>query len=139
MLGIYTKNFEKKKQNYLCVVFIIGAVLMCSLRFLVQYVVYIPNDTLFNLIIAYAHLFLGTAIFFVMYLLLSKCKYRKFLSASDKYSYYVYLAHQIFILGPLSLITHTGSVFVAILAIAVFTVLIERTTRVILGFCMKAR
>lgn len=138
MIKYFVSSFDKKRQGTLCVFFTLSALVLCSVRIILEYKLGFSGPAM-RMISAYAHMLLGAFIFFALYLALGKLKYRKYLSVCDKYSYYVYLAHQMFILGPLSLITHTGSVFVAILAIAVFTVLIERTTRFILGFCLKAR
>ena len=65
------------------------------------------------------HTMLGVAIFFMLLLLLSgtNVKYIQLLKLSDKYSYCVYLVHQIFILNTFSLLYITEYIVVNIILI----------------------
>lgn len=62
----------------------------------------------------YSHAFLGMMIFLLLYIIFTKhiCKDNKILYVCDKYSFPVYLVHQIFLLGPFSLLNSTSSVSV---------------------------
>ena len=53
----------------------------------------------------YSHLFLGLAITLLLMLVLRQIKGNIIFSWSDKYSYEIYLVHQLFILSPLTLLT----------------------------------
>ncbi|MCC2254139.1 acyltransferase [Ruminococcus sp. CLA-AA-H200] len=66
------------------------------------------------------HTLLGIALFFGLLLLFTRKKpgYTKILEYSDKYSYYIYLVHQIFILNTFSLLHVTPFLFLNLLLIA---------------------
>ena len=79
----------------------------------------LKNDALNSLYARYGnlcHLLLGVSLFFILYVI-----YKKFLQhisgiahilkLSDKYSYDIYLAHHIYILGPLSILSLQISAF----------------------------
>lgn len=65
-------------------------------------------ETIFNALCRYAHLFLGVALFFCMYECFKNIHYYNILKASDKYSYSIYIVHQLFILSPFSLMSITS-------------------------------
>lgn len=81
------------------------------------YIVRIENNLLFDLFSRYAHGLLGIAMFLLLYWLFDNSKGNVVLRFSDKYSYYIYLVHQIFILGPLSLMKLTQSIVTNMLII----------------------
>ena len=79
----------------------------------------LKNDALNSLYARYGnlcHLLLGVSLFLILYVI-----YKKFLQhisgiahilkLSDKYSYDIYLAHHIYILGPLSILSLQISAF----------------------------
>ena len=61
------------------------------------------QNTMFRALCRYSHMFLGIAIFLSFYGKFKKCKYSTLIKYSDRYSYPVYLVHQLFILSPLTL------------------------------------
>lgn len=72
----------------------------------------------------YSHMFLGLVITYVLMKLFKHIKINVFLNYSDKYSYHIYLVHQLFILSPLTLLTLSDNKFLnitlALLVIFVF-------------------
>ena len=52
----------------------------------------------------YSHLFLGLTLTLLLMLLFNHIRMNTILSWSDKYSYTVYLVHQLFILSPMTLL-----------------------------------
>lgn len=68
------------------------------------------QDTVFRAACRYSHLLLGLMLFLTLYGHFTRVQYGKLLSFTDKYSYPVYLVHQLFILSPLNLMAVSGSV-----------------------------
>ena len=78
------------------------------------YIKYISNVELigwqivvFKAFCRYSHMFLGLVIFILFYGHFKSMRYNNALRFSDKYSYPVYIVHQLFILSPLSLMAIT--------------------------------
>lgn len=69
----------------------------------------------------FSHMFLGYSLSMLMMILLRNIKQSKVLQFSDKYSYEIYLVHQLFILSPLTLLVITDNI---VLNIVVTTVVI---------------
>lgn len=65
------------------------------------------QDTFFRAFCRYSHLFLGAAIFLLFYGNFKCIQYNGLLRVSDRYSYPIYIVHQLFILSPLSLMSVT--------------------------------
>lgn len=101
------------------IAFSIAAVLMNSIRIYIHYFQGIQNNKsqLFDLFTKYAHGVLGVALFLVLYLLFKNVKSSALLWFSDKYSYHIYLVHQVFILGPFSLMALSDYLFVNVFII----------------------
>ena len=57
----------------------------------------------------YSHAFLGYSLTILLMLVFMKIKGSRMLDYSDKYSYEIYLVHQLFILSPLTLLTTTNN------------------------------
>ena len=71
-----------------------------------------------------SHLFLGISLTFGLMYLFKHVKKMKILSFSDKYSYSIYIVHQLFILSPFTLMTVTHNIGVNIV-IVVLTITIS--------------
>ena len=86
-----------------------------------------------NTIINYGHVMLGSVLFIVFYKIMNSCHVGKniILDFSDKYSYYIYLVHQIFILNSFSVLFLTRNLFINILLILLFSILSAMTIKVI--------
>ena len=78
----------------------------------------------FDLFVKYAHAFLGISIVLLFIILLKNVKRCFLLDLSDKYSFYIYIVHQIFILGPFTLMDNTNSKILNI-AIIILCILVS--------------
>ena len=69
----------------------------------------------------WTHSLLGITMFIILYKLSSKIKWKdnKIFKFVDKYSYTIYLTHQIFILNSFSILFITNNIFVNILLIII--------------------
>lgn len=84
--------------------------------------------SLLNLFITYSRSLLGITLFFASLLILNKYsfkngKLREMLDWTDKYSYDIYIVHQVYILGSLSLIGYTSYLALDILLIVVLIII----------------
>ena len=75
-----------------------------------RYTKCLQMEGVFSHLTDYSHLFLGFTITLALMILLQNIRYRNILRISDKYSYEIYLVHQLFILSPLSLITISDNI-----------------------------
>jgi len=92
-----------------------------------------------NIIIQYGHIFLGTVLFIALYKILNKIKIKEkhILSFSDKYSYYIYLVHQIFILNYFSVLFLTKNMIVNIILIFILSFISGIILKIINDFILK--
>ena len=91
-------------------VFVIGAITCNLFRIFVKY--YLKQTFLgFSFFEQYAHVLLGVSIFLILYVFLKSVRYNSFLAVTDKYSYYIYIVHQLLILSPFSLMTLTNYMY----------------------------
>lgn len=80
-------------------------------------------DSILNILVLNSHILLGSAIFIIFYklfkninILLNETR-KKYIDIVDKYSYYIYITHHVFILGPFSLISLTPKLLINLLII----------------------
>lgn len=79
-----------------------------------------------DLLIKWHHVLLGIVLFLNMYIIfdyIKTIKINKILVFSDKYSYSIYLVHQIFILGTYSLLFISSNLFLNISVIIFITII----------------
>lgn len=112
--GIYQRKGSLTKP---CIIFGTAALIMNVIRIYFHYFRGITENQLFALFERYAHGTLGIALFLLLYQILKKVRGNIILRFSDRYSYHIYLVHQIFILGPLTLMNITPYIAVNILII----------------------
>ena len=127
--GYILGNTNPKKLWKICIAFTFLTLLILPLRIMVQY--YNPTN-LINYInyfrigtsnfISYHHGLIGISLFLIIAIIFKKIKYNKLLYYSDKYSYYVYLVHQIFILNQFSLLDITNYLWINIILILFITI-----------------
>lgn len=83
----------------------------------------------FDLFVKYAHAFLGISIVLVFIVLLKNIKRNIILDLSDKYSFFIYIVHQFFILGPFTLMNLTNSIplniFIVMCAVLASAILLK--------------
>lgn len=77
-----------------------------------KYCIETDSVVIFDYFEKYSHLLLGVAIFLTILIVFKNMTRRVFLDLSDKYSYYIYIVHQLFILSPFSLMEATTIMFV---------------------------
>ena len=111
--------YGKKIIKYSCVFVSIFAVFANALKVYLKYIKSFSSEgmigLLYNYFLSYTHLLLGAALFLIIYVLTDKMKQNTLLRVSDKYSYCIYLVHQLFILSSFSLVELTGSVTINVL------------------------
>ena len=136
------KNFQK----LLCISIIaVSYIIFMTLR----YCVYSPNVFLNNLNVGFQHLmsgFIGTSFAILMLLcfeFLNKYKTPKILQLSDKYSYYIYIWHPVFMGTPLRLLKSTQyltlNLLITLLAIVVGSVFFGFITQKLIEQVMKPK
>lgn len=120
-VGIALYVYSEKTNSLILptIIFIVIAVLSNAFRIYVVYIKGVVDNQLINFFVKYAHGFLGIALFLLLYLLFRNVKGNVLLRFSDKYSYCIYLVHQVFILGPLSLMNISSSLVLNIVIICV--------------------
>ena len=116
------KNLKIKK-NTLIFIFII-CVLLLPFKIIVMYeMINLPEIIKFysEHFLNWTHSLLGITMFIILYKLSSKIKWKdnKIFKFVDKYSYTIYLTHQIFILNSFSILFITNNIFVNILLIII--------------------
>ena len=135
ILGFFWADLCKRLYSHQIGIFkwlvILIALLMNGVEIYIKYFTSLEfvgwQYTVFSSFCGYSHMFLGLIIFLLFYGRFGKAKYSWILRFSDKYSYPIYLAHLLFILSPLSLMSITDIkminwllVFIAILIAGVF-------------------
>lgn len=124
----YARTYEdSKNRKKLSILVFIAFIIVISLVIMLETkVTVLPIIKNFAVYIdRYGHVLLGSTIFIILYEILKKVdiKDNKLLSFSDKYSYYIYLTHQVFILGAFSLLFLTKILTVNILIIFICSIL----------------
>ena len=110
----------EKDIRILTIITTVAALILLPLRLYVQYGIYIlplPGwDMIKTQITEWHHSLLGVALFFILLQLFKKkeVKYNNLLKFTDKYSYCIYLVHQVFIMGTFSLLQITDFVVINI-------------------------
>ena len=128
--GYILGNTDSKKIPRICIAIVALTLLILPLRIWIQY--YDPVR-LINFInyfkigssdfISYHHGLIGISLFLIIMIIFKKIKYNKLLYYSDKYSYYIYLVHQIFILKNFSLLNITQSLLLNVILIIIATII----------------
>lgn len=141
----YYINSHKDHKKFDRVILIISTLILIP-RLILQY----GNLNFSNFIVtnksilmSWSHVLLGVSIFIILFNLFTKIKVKKckVLELSDKFSYYIYLVHQIFILNHLSVLFFTNYLSINILLIfglsIIFGVLLYYLNYVIGIICNK--
>ena len=110
-MSIYHQKYGIKAEKILLLLFALITVPINILRFYIKYVCVLPEGSLFaklfSFLEGYMHLCLGVFVFLILFVVLEHVKGNKLIKITDKYSYYVYICHQLFILSPFSLMAIT--------------------------------
>lgn len=123
ILGFCVGKCDKKQYEIVFLILIVLALVTNILRFIHEFVhpLSIPNYSVFT---GWAHIFLGSSLFMISLKVFAHMGAHKVLDFTDKYSYEIYLVHQFFILGPLSLMAFSDYLVVNLLLIVFVTVLL---------------
>lgn len=124
----YTRCLEEKSKTKFFLLVIFMSLITLPLKIIVTYrLIPLPNIIVnySSYILNWTHVLLGISLFLIFYKIFSKIKpkYNKLLYFSDKYSYTIYLTHQIFILNYLSLLQFTNNLFVNIIFVLICAML----------------
>lgn len=140
----YSKCCNNKKENKTYEIFMyVITILIMPFAFIYQENIGInlPSilDTYSVAITLYGHVFLGTVIFILLNKLLSKFNFKEnfILRFSDKYSYYVYLVHQIFILNSFSVLHLTEYTIINVILILILSILSAIILKIVTDFIIK--
>lgn len=110
-ISVYCQRYGKKAQTILTALFASVAIAVNGARIYIKYFYGIDASSaigrIFTFAEKYAHLLLGVTLFLVLYALFRKARVGAIVRASDKYSYPIYIVHQLFILSPFSLMQIT--------------------------------
>ena len=123
ILGFFLGNISSRESEIyrrISFLVVVGAVLFNSFRVLQDYLLKLEfNGTaasVYGKLCSYAHVFLGVALFITLKFVFSRVlmngcpdSIKSVCLYTDKYSYDVYLVHQFFIHGPLSLMAFTSN------------------------------
>lgn len=140
LIGYALGMNEKGKYISEKVLMIIAGIIAIAGNTLQIYCDYIANIdfTGFGIIKNYNHVMLGVFIFLLLKVIFEKVDLNgiaKLLKLSDKYSFEVYLVHQLLILGPFSLLALTGNALVNILimlfSICALALLLKKAEKII--------
>lgn len=112
LVGVILSELVKNKVTYKCTSTVIyfTALIFNLIRFYGVHIIQIENNLIFALFTQYAHGLLGITIFLVLYGAFKNIGRNVVLQISDRYSYYIYLVHEVFILGPLTMMNLTSNI-----------------------------
>lgn len=140
----YSKCCKTIKQDKTFVFFIFISFLLIipyAIIYQEKIPVLLPNilNSHAKIITNYGHVMLGSVLFIILYKTISKFNIKNNIvfSFSDKYSYYIYLVHQIFILNSFSVLFLTKNLFINIVLIILlsifFAVIIKKICDILLA------
>jgi len=125
----YKRCCEEIKQERIIKVTVLALfVLLFPFAVILQEKINVPLPSIFytysKYIMNYGHVLLGAVLFILLFGIFEKLKLKEniILKLSDKYSYYIYLVHQIFILNSFSLLKVTNYLSINILIILAATI-----------------
>lgn len=111
------------------------AILLNVLRIYCKYITSYNPDSSFDLFEQYSHSFFGISIVFVFLITVKSIKKNKLLDLSDKFSFYIYIVHQLFIFSPFSPLKIIKipvlNCFISIIAILICAVILKLLSDVV--------
>ena len=109
--GVYSKKISAKSLTIVNFMSIFGAIAFNVAKVCIRRYAEIPTDgslvLVFEIFENTSHLLLGFALYIIFHRLFQKVHKSRFLTLSDKYSYEIYIVHQLFILSPFTLMDIT--------------------------------
>lgn len=132
--AVFLQEYGRKIYKLLVCVLTVTTILLNCLRIYCKYIGHFIFKE-FALFEGYSHAFFGISIVLFSLLFIKIEKKKMIFELSDKYSFYVYLVHQLFILSPFTLLTATHhkilNWFLTIIAILVSAILLELISRIV--------
>lgn len=136
--AIKSRDFSKKGGKWVVCIFAVLTIVGNGTQIYVDYIGKIKFSGVYHIIYnagkKYNHVLLGVGIYTLLYSMFSRIHFKKMstyiLKIVDDYSYEIYLVHQFFILGPLSLLCLTScmmlNILIAIICIIVAAFALKR-------------
>ncbi len=112
--AVFIQNYKYNIFKTLICILSCLAVLMNIVRFYGKYILHIDSK-LFGFYLEYSHALLGISTVFMIMIIFKNINVNPFLNLSDKYSFYIYLVHQLFIMRPFTLLSLTDYTIINIL------------------------
>lgn len=134
-IAVYIKKYGLGLIQHMTIVSFILCLLSNSIYVYIRYIKKMDIHGI-GYVTSYSHLFLALFIVLFLMILFKNIQNYSILNWSDKYSYEIYLVHQLFILSPLTLLTLTNSVVINIFVTVVFIFLFGYILGVVNG-CVK--
>ena len=133
ILGYYLGRIrEREVYNRVSRIVCIGALLCNGVQILCDYILHVTFP-MHDVFCDYSHVLLGASLFVILRYVFRNAGDCTLLRLSDRYSYEVYLVHQFFILGPLSLMSMTENkvlnLFLVFSSIAVSAFAVNKLTQ----------
>lgn len=126
--GVFLQRYGIKLFKVITGVVVVATILANGFRVYCQYIAHI-SFTGFGFFASYAHALLGATIVLIPLVYFKPLTQKTILDITDKYSLYVYIVHQLFILSPFTLLTLTNyyviNWIITIVAIIVFAILLK--------------
>jgi len=120
----YLSYKNKKQEKIISILIVLFAIIFNIIKiFIIPDKSNILLHSIFKIIIENSHILLGIALFIFLYKILKKIEVRlnpkgkKIIDFIDKYCFYIYITHHIFILGPFSIMNLTFSSILNIIII----------------------
>lgn len=135
--AVFYREYKEITYKRLVCVLTATTVLLNCLRIYFKYIVHFRFQG-FPMFEEYAHALLGISIVLFSLLFIKIEKKKMIFELSDKYSFYIYLVHQLFILSPFTLLSATPykviNWFLTIIAIVVSAKLLELISRIVTSY-----
>lgn len=105
------------------------AISLNAVRIYCKYIASYNPDSSFELFEQYSHSFFGISIVLIFLITVKNIKKNKLLELSDKFSFYIYIVHQLFILSPFNLLKITKipalNCFITVIVILICAVILK--------------
>lgn len=138
--AVFLQNYKNHIFKFLICVFSFITLIMNIIRIYLKYI-NPQTSELIDLFVEYSHAFLGISITFIFILFIKNIRRSAFLDLADKYSFYIYICHQLFILSPFTLLTITDyRIFnwtITIFSIVVLAIILKFVADVVEGIFMN--
>lgn len=138
LLFRYYENYVREKALIYCTTLIFN-IIAIILKYFISINLSKVMNIAFNKYFDICHMLLGISLFFILIMVYKKInlKMYKILDWSDKYSFYVYITHHIYILGPLSLFLYINNFYLALICLLLLTLISSIVLKKISEFIIK--